>query len=314
MRPVRPLLLAIVLALCFPASAEAASVDVIALPSPLPEDVPFATDVHAGPDFGTVRPRVIAAARPVAGLPCAATPDADPGQRVMDQLVRGIEHRGEVLPRTPGDHLVCAWLVDAAGRVLAGPDGEVVAIRPPALNAFFVLPRWRLRPGHVHDVRVEYRSEAPRRLHVYLARGTTCDIDTAPIEVPDEADFQELADVQLDRDLGWFTAAVTPYRWGPHVLCARLFDPDVGTTPPSGASIQRRIHVGGPRRRCAAVRGARRIAVGGISCTRGRSIARRWVRAARPPRTISGLRCRRLPSRRVRCAADEGEVTFRHAR
>ena len=193
----------------------------------------------------------------------------------------------------------------------------IVPVRGPFLSIRFDGPR-AIRPGQRAIIDISYDTEAPRRLSVYLRRGTVCAIPSDPIDVfPDPDLHQEITSSSVDAGVGELSGGVQPERWGQWILCGFFYDRVSGAAAPSGLAVSRLVRVGEPRRRCAAVggrRGITQVAAGGITCTRGRSIARRWGAARAAPRRISGLRCRRGSGRSVRCSGNHGEVTFRYRR
>jgi hypothetical protein len=304
------------LELLAPPAASAADVRIFRSPQPPPEDAELTFTVSGSGSGAVGETEAIAEVRPVGGLPCAATPAADPGESALRETV-GIPFNGTAryTPLVPGDHLACAWLIDGADRVIAGPASEIIHVRPPQLQLSFDVAR-RVRPGSTVTVGVDYSSEVERQLVVAFAPGSGCDVspDALLRAVGSLETVASLANVIGRGSMG---GAALAGSWGQFVVCGYLLDPADGTLAASQLVASAPVQAGGPRRRCHAVGGRRRItqvAVGGISCERGRSIARRWGRARRAPRSISDLACERRTDRSVVCAGYQGEVTFRYGR
>jgi hypothetical protein len=314
-----------VVLLLHPAAAHAAELRITPPSGPPSEDVSFTLTVSGRIDSSPNGVRVIGELRPVSGLQCAATPTADPGTEFLDEAIvnESFSRGGSFIAADPGAHLACAWVVDASGKVIAGPAAKAVQVRLPNLGIGLYPERTRLRPGSQFSATVTYSAEAPRRLLVVVAPGTTC--ETSPDALLHaRGSYAQLVDLKLAILSGEIAVATSPRSWGTYVLCGFFVAPERATADQTLlVETGARIQVGGPARKCRDVggrRGITEVRVGGISCNRGRSLARRWGAGRRTPRFISDFYCERDARRRIKCQLTDthlvnyGEVTFRYRR
>lgn len=304
-----------------PAVARGSEMTVTAPREPVPEELGFAvvvrgtTDTPAPP--GT---RVITKIRLAFGFPCAARPGDDAGRAVLDAPVSGdsFSVTGDHVAPDPGPYLVCAWLVGDSLEVLLGPTPSLVSVRPAHLR-ISIDGRHRVRAGSPVEVDIRYASEVPRALSVLLVPGRACHLSESAVG---EA-FVTVADLRVVAGSGYVSATAREVSWGTYVFCGYVENPDAQAGMSAElAAIGPTVRVGEPARRCGAIggrRGITRIRTSGITCARGRAIARRWGSALRAPSRIAGFACSRRPGRRVRCIDGSvdlnfGEVSFRYRR
>ena len=105
------------IALALPPAAPGADLNIVVPDQPPPEDVAFTVIVEGSAEDNSTGPRVIAKARVAAGIACGSEPWLDPGKRFLDEPIESqtFERSADFVPDRPGDHLLCAWLVDGQG-------------------------------------------------------------------------------------------------------------------------------------------------------------------------------------------------------
>jgi hypothetical protein len=313
------------LALLAPPAAHAADLQITTPREPPSEDVDFTLTVSGRIESSPTGVRVIGEVRPVSGLPCAATPTADPGTEFLDEAIGNSSFFGSGTFRATdaGEHLACAWVVDASGRIVTGPAAATIQVRAPNLGIGLYPYRKRLRPGDQFAASVSYNAEAPRRLLVVVAPGTTCEASPDAL-LHARGTYSQLVDLRLAAGYGEIEVATGSLSWGTYVLCGFYVAPEPVTADQTQLLVTGgQIQVGARARSCRDVGGRRGITgvrVGGISCNRGRSLARRWGAGHRTPRFVSDFYCERAARREIHCQLSDinfvnyGEVTFRYRR
>jgi hypothetical protein len=281
----------------------------------------FSGDTTSLPDGeGYVEARIRRGTR----TPCAATELEDPGDGISfrpilsNRVIGAFSIAGSYVADTPGDYLVCAWIVNEYSE--SGPPvAATMTVRPPVLALTAAAPA-TATPGVPFDVTVGYDAEVPRYLSVLVVHASSCSVNARDLRRIVPAPIVVADGTVAVSGAGSLTARVRLDRAGTYLVCGFLDEYLMGSSAAelvvraATVTVGRPAAVPGPRasRACGDVGGRRHIRnvrARAVSCTRARALARRWGRQRRAPLRLGAYRCV-ARSGRVTCSAGAAQVRF----
>lgn len=322
----RRLLVVVALALLVPAGAASAHAiaPTIAPPTSTPAEdsgfvIGFSGDVTS---LSSGNGYLYASIRPTGGVPCAPTPDSDPGERIYLEggSFRSVAGRfslnASYVAAASGDYLICAWIEDGYEE-WGPPASATVSVRAPMQQIVVSAPP-TVRRGTPFTVTVSYLAEVPRYLTVLVVRASSCSVSSDAVRAISTHTIEIADDAQIS-GLGTRSGTARLDDVGTYLVCGFLEESPYGSAAaqfvmpaapvvvrPPGARFRSCGNVGGPRR-------VRDVRARNAPCRSAKALARRWGNRRQAPRRLGSYRCS-ARSGRVTCSSRSARVTFRFGR
>jgi hypothetical protein len=260
--------------------------------------------------------------RPTGGVPCAPSPDTDPGDRISldGGGYRSVSGRfslnASYVAAAPGDYLVCAWIEDGYEE-WGPPASATVSVRPPIQQIIVSAPS-SVRRGMPFTVTVTHQAEVPRYMTVLVVRASSCSVSSDAVRGISTSTIEIADDAQVS-GTGMRSGTARLDEVGTYLVCGFLEESSYGTAAaqfvmpaspvvvrPPGARFRSCGSVGGPRR-------VRNVRARNVPCRSAKALARRWGNRRQAPRRLGSYRCA-ARSGRVTCSSRSARVTFRFGR